>query len=184
MRRFIVALSLLCAARAAPEVVDCDIAIVGGSLASAAAALAAANASAPSTRVCFFELTAWPGGQLTSGGVSAVDFGSTWNFPANTRLTRAFAELLFESGVAGLGAANPGRCSVSNKCFLPEPAAQWLLARMRALPNLRVFLNTALRASATDASGALANLTLVQRTPAPGSTGWERPLSAALADWY
>jgi hypothetical protein len=24
----------------------------------------------------------------------------------------------------------------------------------------------------------------VQRTPAPGSTGWERPLSAALADWY
>jgi hypothetical protein len=184
MRRFIVALSLLCAARAAPEVVDCDIAIVGGSLASAAAALAAANASSPATLVCFFELTDWPGGQLTSGGVSAVDFGNTWNFPANTRLTRAFAELLFESGVAGLGAANPGRCSVSNKCFLPEPAAQWLLARMRALPNLRVFLNTALRASATDASGALANLTLVQRTPAPGSTGWERPLSAALADWY
>lgn len=167
-----------------PVVLDCDIAIVGGSLSSAAAALSAANASSPSTRVCFFELTDWPGGQLTSGGVSAVDFGGTWNYPANTRLTRAFSELMFDSGVAGTGATNPGRCSVSNKCFLPEPAAQWLLARMAGLPNLHVFLNTALRASATGPDGAIVNLTLVQRTPAPGTTGWERPLSAALPDWY
>jgi len=165
-------------------VVECDIAIVGGSLASAAAALAAANASSASTRVCFFEITDWVGGQLTSGGVSAVDFGATWNFPLNSRLTRAFSELVFDSGVAGLGAANPGRCSVSNKCFLPQPAALWLLARLRAQPNLRVFLNTALRASELDAGGAIVNLTLVQRTPAPGTTGWERPLSEALPDWY
>jgi hypothetical protein len=165
-------------------VVECDIAIVGGSLASAAAALAAANASSASTRVCFFEITDWVGGQLTSGGVSAVDFGATWNFPLNSRLTRAFSELVFDSGVAGLGAANPGRCSVSNKCFLPQPAAQWLLARLRAQPNLRIFLNTALRASELDAGGAIVNLTLVQRTPAPGTTGWERPLSQALPDWY
>lgn len=164
-----------------PIVVDCDIAIVGGSLASAAAALAAANTSTPTTRVCFFELTDWPGGQLTSGGVSAIDFGNTWP----NMLTRSFAELVFDSGVAGMGEFNPGRCSVSNKCFLPEPAAQWLLAKMRSLPNLQVFLNTALRASVLDASsGMIANLTLVQRTPLGNTTGWERPLSAALPDWY
>ena len=182
-RRGATLLLISACAAAAPVIAECDIAIVGGSLASAAAALAAANASAPTARVCFFEITDWPGGQLTSGGVSAVDFGNTWGYP-KSHLTREFAELVFESGVAGVGATNPGRCSVSNKCFLPEPAAQWLLARLRAQPNLQVFLNTALRASTVDATGAVASLTFTQRAPAPGTTGWEQPLSVALPDWY
>ena len=46
----------------------CDVLIAGGSLASAAAAVAASAASSKLTRVCFLEITDWPGGQASAGG--------------------------------------------------------------------------------------------------------------------
>ncbi len=51
----------------------CDIVVAGGSLASLAAAITAANAS--SAHVCFLDPTDWPGGQLTASAVPAIDFG-------------------------------------------------------------------------------------------------------------
>lgn len=51
----------------------CDIVIAGGSLASLAAAITAANAS--KSAVCFLEATDWPGGQMTASAVPAIDFG-------------------------------------------------------------------------------------------------------------
>jgi ribulose 1,5-bisphosphate synthetase/thiazole synthase len=45
---------------------DCDIVIAGGSTASLAAAITAAEADRSLT-VCFTEITDWPGGQMTAG---------------------------------------------------------------------------------------------------------------------
>lgn len=56
--------------RSADGTVECDVAIVGGSLGGVAAALAAADAGAS---VVLNEATNWLGGQMTSQGVSAFD---------------------------------------------------------------------------------------------------------------
>ncbi len=50
----------------------CQIVVVGGSTGGLAAAIASAR-NAKNT--CLLQPTDWPGGQLTSGGVSAIDFG-------------------------------------------------------------------------------------------------------------
>jgi ribulose 1,5-bisphosphate synthetase/thiazole synthase len=46
--------------------IDCDIVVAGGSTASLATAITAAEAD-PSLTVCFTEITDWPGGQMTAG---------------------------------------------------------------------------------------------------------------------
>lgn len=103
---------------AAPRVVDCDIAIAGGSLASLSAALTAANATAARGGVvCYFEATDWPGGQATNGGTSAIDWGAVFaHFPLHV------SPLLQDYTRNGMGAGdapypnmtNPGRCTVSD----------------------------------------------------------------------
>ena len=47
------------------KTVACDIVVAGGSTASLAAAITAAEAS-PALTVCFTEITDWPGGQVVS----------------------------------------------------------------------------------------------------------------------
>eukprot|EP00035_Acanthoeca_spectabilis_P029300 m.474003 g.474003 ORF g.474003 m.474003 type:complete len:161 (+) comp35445_c0_seq1:53-535(+) len=117
----------------------CDVVIAGGSLASAAAAVAAGEAS-NSTRVCFLEITNWPGGQASAGGIPAMDFGVQYfNFPQN--IPRSLAELLTD-GKMGRPDYNPGECAYLPKCFNPEWVAEWVLDRLAAVPNVAVFLNT------------------------------------------
>jgi ribulose 1,5-bisphosphate synthetase/thiazole synthase len=65
-----------------PTVIECDIVVAGGSTASLASAITAAEA-APDLRVCFTEITDWPGGQMSSGGVPAIDFGGINGLAAN-----------------------------------------------------------------------------------------------------
>ena len=90
------------------ESVACDVIIAGGSLASLAAAVSAANYSSALT-VCFLEPTDWPGGQLTASAVPAVDFGPHNRNPAN--VAQSFASFLF--GPSMPGDANLGDCWVS-----------------------------------------------------------------------
>ena len=141
-------LALLCLAAtvtaAAAELVHCDIAVAGGSAASLAAAVTAAEAD-PSLRVCLTDWTDWPGGQMTSGGVPAIDFGSFNARPENQPAS-------FRSAMASIpgsgnqwnpnsntGSGSPGACSVSTKCFLPNVfVATWVMPRLQRLPNLRV----------------------------------------------
>ena len=52
---------------AASDAVECDIVVAGGSTASLAAAITAAEADR-SLSVCLTEITDWPGGQMTAGG--------------------------------------------------------------------------------------------------------------------
>ena len=167
----------------------CDILIAGGSLASLAAAIAAANASlalSPSSpnSVCLLEITDWVGGQATSSGTSAIDMGATWdNFPHN--FPAAFASFLL-SPPLGPATYNPGGCTVSTKCFLPLLFVTWADALVATLPNLRVYRNTAVIAVSMDAAnGRVTSLNAIRRTPtAAHPSGWDRLLSAALRDWY
>jgi hypothetical protein len=168
---------------------ECDVVIAGGSLASAAAAVAAGEAfNGTAKTVCFLEITDWPGGQATAGGIPAMDFGLQYlNFPHN--IPRSLAELLTDGKKMGgpdhSSSYNPGECAYLPKCFAPEWAARWLLDRLAALPNVTVFLNTTVVSVDRDAAGRVAGLHAIQRTPtAMHPSGWDRPLSQALPDWY
>ena len=161
---------------------DCDVVIAGGSLASAAAAVAAGEAS-NITRVCFLEITDWPGGQATAGGIPAMDFGLQYlNFPYN--IPQSLADLL-TYGPMGAADYNPGECLFLPKCFAPKWVADGILGQLAALPNVSVFLNTAVVGVDRDSAGRVVALHAVQRTPTPAhQSGWDRPLSLALPDWY
>jgi hypothetical protein len=184
-RSFLPLLPLLLLARPSSSAlsVDCDVIVAGGSLASTAAALSAALTSSQLT-ICYTDITDWPGGQLTASATSAIDFGANWdNFPSN--VPKAFGDLLL-SGPFGNASTNPGLCTVSKKCFPPVWAVDWLLAQIASYPNLLFFPSTAVTGTTLDATtGRITALRAVQRTPtAAYPNGYERPLSAALPDWY
>jgi hypothetical protein len=157
----------------------CDVLVAGGSLSSLAAAVTAANATgAPA--VCFLELTDWAGGQMTASAVPAIDFGPYNAVPEN--LPASFAALLF--GPLMPHATNLGACWVSKKCFSPTLVMDSFLNPLIAsLPNLAVFLRTAVSFVTRDANGTVTSLTAIQRTPRSGD-GWEELTSAQVVDWY
>ena len=158
--------------------VYCDVAVLGGSTASLAAAITAAESNASIT-VCFTEITDWPGGQLTSAGVSAIDFGP-WNYyPPN--LARSFSSLVNFTSAAHAG------CWVSYDCFLPSTLVEgWIMPTLAALPNLRLFLRSVVISTTRDRSsdGLLTSVTVVSRMPTNPSSEWDNPLSETLEDWY
>ena len=105
---------------------ECDVAVVGGSLGGVAAALAALSAG---QRVILTEATDWLGGQGTSQGVSALDehayietFGGTRRYNEMRERIRAYyrerygAPATMPTGVP----LNPGNGWVSRLCFEPR----------------------------------------------------------------
>jgi ribulose 1,5-bisphosphate synthetase/thiazole synthase len=70
---------------------ECDVLILGGSLSAVSAAITASR-SFPNLHVCLTEPTDWPGGQFTSSGVSAPDFGLLNRNAAN--LPETFNDLI------------------------------------------------------------------------------------------
>lgn len=113
--------------------VDCDIAVIGGSMGGVAAAVAAARAG---YRVCLTEQTAWLGGQCTSQGVSALDehahieqFGGTGLYYEFRNRIRAFYSDNYTLSQAAAGAMhlNPGAGWVSRLCFEPRAALAAIL---------------------------------------------------------
>jgi NADPH-dependent 2,4-dienoyl-CoA reductase/sulfur reductase-like enzyme len=98
----IVALAHIAVASNNVQVVPCDIIVAGGSLASLSAAIFAANSSSRLT-VCLTDPTDWPGGQLISSAVPAVDFGPENSNPPNPNLSAQFNEMMDVFGVL-----NPG----------------------------------------------------------------------------
>ena len=145
-----------------PPAPRCDILIAGGSTAALAAAITAAEILASRSRpaatvqqhgnaagstVCLTEPTDWPGGQMTSSGVSAIDFG-TYNRNAVNQ-PRSFRELVaFLNGAADTRA--PG-CWVSETCYSPqEMVAGWVSERLANLSNHLVVLDhTCVRSAST-----------------------------------
>lgn len=160
----------------------CDVIIAGGST----AALAAALASAREQRVtCLLEPTDWPGGQMTSSGVSAIDFshinvnglrlGKESQRPENLEGT-------FYKWMQALP-GNPGGCWVSDKCYEPEPFVnQQILPTIAAESSLKVYLNTVVK-SVEVKDRRIVSLKAIQRTATRG-TGYERYFSDDITDWY
>ncbi len=132
-----------------PEVVECDILIVGGGMGGVAAALSAAR---PGLTVCLTEETDWLGGQMTSQGVSALDE----NYLVETSgACRSYQQLRGAirrhyracPGISPQCSAseylNPGNCWVSRLSFEPAVALAKLDELLRpALADglLRIFL--------------------------------------------
>jgi hypothetical protein len=173
-----------------PRVLACDIVIAGGSTASLAAAITAAEA-APELAVCFTEATDWPGGQMTAGGVPAIDFGGPNKLRENQPASFADAmEFIPGSGktwnsTTFEGSGSPGACSVSTKCYLPNRLVDgWIMPRLRKSHNLKVLLRTVVVKTDRGAGGAITALHLVQRKPKSGTVEWSQRLSDEMPDWY
>ena len=162
---------------------ECDVAVAGGSLAGLIAALTAADVS-PSIRVCLIEPTDWPGGQLTSSAVSALDFGHHNDDPKNMPLSlRSFVEM-------ASARERHSQCYVSKWCFTPSWALNaFVLPALDARPNIHLMLRSVVAVTTTtDASDAsdlaITSLQVVSRTPTASQNEWTVPLSKDLADWY
>eukprot|EP00040_Diaphanoeca_grandis_P005538 m.33269 g.33269 ORF g.33269 m.33269 type:complete len:680 (-) comp16786_c0_seq1:136-2175(-) len=169
--------------------IKCDIVVAGGSTASLAAAITAAEADA-SMAVCFTDFTDWPGGQMTAGGVPAIDFGGSnenpWNQPASFRDAMDSIPGNGTPHTTTMGSGSPGACSVSSKCYLPNVLVEdWIMPRLARSPNLQVFLRTSITNTERDGSGNVVSITATQRTAkAGGPAEWSQRLSEELHDWY
>jgi hypothetical protein len=172
--------------------ISCDIVVAGGSTSSLAAAITAAEA-APELSVCFTEITDWPGGQMTAGGVPAIDFDGpnhyAENQPASFRDAMASipGDGHLNNGTHGSG--SPGACKVSTKCYRPDTLVrEWVMPRLARSPNLKTFLRTAVIGTTRDAAtGRITSITVVRRKPisgAPSGLEWSQRLSMELPDWY
>eukprot|EP00730_Choanoeca_flexa_P013337 TRINITY_DN5212_c0_g1_i2.p1 TRINITY_DN5212_c0_g1~~TRINITY_DN5212_c0_g1_i2.p1 ORF type:complete len:656 (+),score=135.69 TRINITY_DN5212_c0_g1_i2:31-1998(+) len=156
--------------------IHCDIVIAGGSTASLAAAITAAEADTSLT-VCFTEITDWPGGQMTSGGVPAIDFGGENSHVENQ--PASFRD--FFNHLDG----NPGGCTVSIKCYLPNKLVEtWINPRLARSPNLKVFLRTAVVDTSRAPNGDVTSIDVVQRTPRDNYTEYSQRFSDIFQDWY
>ncbi len=109
--------ALLCADHPIPEI-DCGVLVVGASLGGVAAALALQG-----TDAWVIEPGPWPGGQITSQGVSALDEHRHIESFGGTRL---YMELRRRLREASGGAMNPGGGWVSRLCFEPLVALRVL----------------------------------------------------------
>jgi FAD-dependent oxidoreductase family protein len=130
---------------------SCDILVVGAGLGGVAAALRAVHLS---RRVCLVEETAWPGGQISAQGVSALDehehietVGGTRGYYALREAIRAhYRERYALSREALLTPfLNPGNAWVSRLAFEPRAGAaavEAMMAEPRASGALRVFYHT------------------------------------------
>eukprot|EP00750_Incisomonas_marina_P001552 INCI1132.3.p1 GENE.INCI1132.3~~INCI1132.3.p1 ORF type:complete len:495 (+),score=74.00 INCI1132.3:469-1953(+) len=156
----------------------CDILVAGGSTAALAAAITAAEANAEAV-VCLTEPTDWPGGQMTSSGVSAIDFGSLNRRPENQ--PKSFRDLV---SFLHDHQQNPG-CWVSTECYDPQSMVNgWVMPRILAAENLVFLDRTVVRGAERHANGSISGLNLVQRRAVAGVDEWELPLSQSLGDWY
>jgi hypothetical protein len=184
--------------------VGCDVIIVGGSTAALAAALAAAKEFSSEGRgrvACLTEPTTWLGGQLTSSGVTAVDWAhhkTPWNNRTLnvSKLSRMvvnnpveFSDLMKalapDSGGVFEMKNNPGQCWVSVRCYQPQTILSKIDDRVGSLVrsgSLKVFLRSVPK-SVSKKDGKILSVQLVQRTPLDLGADEER-LSEVISDWY
>jgi hypothetical protein len=130
----------------------CDILVVGAGLGGCAAALRAARLG---QRVCLVEETGWPGGQISTQGVSSLDehryietFGGTGSYYALRNAIRDYYRTQYTLSPAAAAAGsqlNPGNAWVSRLSFEPRAGAA-VLEAMMAGPHergeLQVFYHT------------------------------------------
>jgi hypothetical protein len=128
--------------------IDCDLLIAGAGMGGVAAAIAS---SSRGHTVCLIEETDWVGGQMTAGGVSALDENRFIEISGGTRTYYEFRNRLrqyyreryhLSPEAAKLENFNPGSCYVSPLCVEPKAGVEVLTAMLKR-PGIRVFLRTA-----------------------------------------
>lgn len=167
------------------ETQTCEILVVGGGLAGAAAAYESLLAG---KIVCLTEITDWVGGQISAQGTSALDEKSTQRsllfYPRGylelrDRITNYYNNL------------NPGDCWVSESCFLPRDGHQILLEQLedaaaKGEGKLIWLPSTVIKELNLSSSGNwIESAIAIQHQPeknAPPLNSF--PLSETIADWY
>ncbi|WP_031500357.1 FAD-dependent oxidoreductase [Bryobacter aggregatus] len=93
---------------------SCDMLVAGAGMGGVAAAIAATDQG---HTVCLTDPTHWLGGQMTSGGVSALDENK---FIEISGASRTYREMRDRIRAKYNGKTNPGDCYVSSLCFEPK----------------------------------------------------------------
>src|SRR5947208_2664616 len=106
---------------AQPHEISCDILVAGAGMGGVAAAM---RAAARGHSVCLTEETNWIGGQLTSGGVSAMDENRFIEISGGTRTyyelrnrIRNYYRTHYRLAPGALENLNPGSCYVFSIVF-------------------------------------------------------------------
>jgi hypothetical protein len=131
---------------AQPREVNCDILIAGAGPGGIAGAM---EASKRGVSVCLTEESDWIGGQITAGGVSALDenrfieiAGGTRSYYEFRERVRAYYRTHYRlSAAALLENLNPGSCYVSPLCFEPK-VGEAVLEEMLKPYHIQLFLRT------------------------------------------
>ena len=171
--------------RTPDKTVECEILIVGGGLAGAAAAYEGLLAG---KTICLTEITDWVGGQISAQGTSALDERPTQRarlfYPRGylelrQRIKREYKEL------------NPGDCWVSESCFLPRDAHQILYdmlldAAKRGKGTLKWFPSTVVKELELNSTGQIMESVIaIEHEPAEDAPPLNTfPLSRTIEDWY
>ena len=134
-----------------PNVLTCDVAVIGGSLGGVSAALTAAKAG---MKVILTEETHWIGGQVTSQGVAPLDENPLIEVSPPSESYRTFRENIRKFYQETYNAPqtmpdgkslNPGNGWVSNLCFEPTVGLQVLEEMLQSYVdagNLTIYRNT------------------------------------------
>jgi hypothetical protein len=169
------------------KIIGCDIFIAGGGLSGAATAYESLLAG---KQVCMTEITDWVGGQLTAQGVSALDERPTQRtkkyFPRGYLEFRQQLENYY-------GTLNPGKCWVSEACFLPKDGHKILFgmlqtAERKGKGKLHWYPNTVVKDLITAQRGGgqqINGVVAIQHQPQPGTPPINsEPLSKSIEDAY
>jgi hypothetical protein len=167
--------------------VYCDIVIAGGSTSALAAAIAAADTAARGVfgdggnlAVCLTEPTSWPGGQLTSSLVTAIDFG-----PYNALEPNMPFEFANLASILGMDELNPGQCWVSESCYEAiDLLKDYIWPAIRSRSNLKVLLDSVVKEVRMDEiSGKINDVRIVRSKSRPHATGF-RSSEEEIRDRY
>ncbi len=150
--------------RPASEVWECSVVVVGGSLGGVAAASGAMRLGA---KTCLIELSPWLGGQISSGGVSAVDESLTMRSKENYSQSWIEFKNLIEQQTVELPAwshissplkvADINSCWVGKLCFPPKAGVaaveKLLQSSSQFAPGSRWETSVAFKGASFDSTG-------------------------------
>jgi hypothetical protein len=168
------------------RVVNCDILAAGAGLSGVATAYEGLLAG---KTVCLTEITDWLGGQISSQGTSALDERPTQR--AKKFYDRGYLDLRRRIQKTYGGNLNPGKCWVSESCFLPgdgNKALRGMLkdAESQGKGKLHWFPNTVIKELEMSQDGKLIeNAIAIQHQPAPNKPKLNTfTLSQTIEDSY
>ncbi len=167
------------------QTVNCEILVVGGGLAGVATAYEGLLAG---RTVCLTEITDWLGGQISAQGTSALDERETQR--SRLFFPRGYLELR-QRIKRYYGKLNPGKCWVSESCFIPYDGAKILFSMLqdaakRGKGQLKLFPSTVVKELEISPTGQMIQSAIaIQHRPAKGAPPLNtEPLSQTIEDSY